>query len=873
MDNSEVEGLPSRQETDQNVDEGDGVDRRADAIALAEAAVGAGAAVEAGGAGGGAAPVEPLTDSHESEVVTVTDRASAASELPDAVNSSAPIGVDAVENGGGGEEDRAVDECAILEALLPQGVRTARRQLRELHERLVQPESEFWSSEECTTVNRLVSKAIRDIEAAADAMANRKELVIGARHVSRSVCRAHRESYAAARALADLSGKNAKGAAASGSDGMLRLRDEIKGLATTTTAPALQTTNDDFAALYRDAHAIRSNFDECCRALYETLKEEDQFDVEWNLADLKSLWRCAEKNAFSNRGARDPAARKGAAGVLDVVRGSFICESVKAMENVTRALLKSSELLTIVRLKDRWNGSAPSPSGWADILVNVCLPGDETKHVCEVQVVHRGMLEALAGDETLTSSYEGYALTRAAVAMLARLRLTDSEAYRDDLERRYQEAKRDTAPQLTGSSDGSASKNYELLASLKDELDDHDELDEEINEILSQLAEEDAAEDFRACVPLDQQLRELREEQLILKEKRAEEDRRLAEAEEQARRDSEARAATKRLRDAGFEKGDPVYVHTSHVHAAGVVEAGARGFVEGPGRAQDIEGFAGLGGAVGAGIGGELVRVRFGTGELALVVLELPACAVQKTPLTALQMAQAAVDQAFRVAEQARQVAARVPRVAVHRTNRNDGTAANNSSSDEENGNDDSDNDDDYDQQQQQQQQQQQMRQRQRRGNAMNLRISASRVGSAHGGAFRGEIESVEKTILSTRAQDIPHGLGVFEFSDGSDYAGQFWHGQKTGHGVIRGPTQHQRTSSGESKYIVYAGEVSNGWKQGFGTWWNPDATVNYSGEWKAGMPFPQQKEQQQQQQQEGGALSTNQGQQGEGEETLHIFY
>ena len=52
MDNSEVEGLPSRQETDQNVDEGDGVDRRADAIALAEAAVGAGAAVEAGGAGG-----------------------------------------------------------------------------------------------------------------------------------------------------------------------------------------------------------------------------------------------------------------------------------------------------------------------------------------------------------------------------------------------------------------------------------------------------------------------------------------------------------------------------------------------------------------------------------------------------------------------------------------------------------------------------------------------------------------------------------------------------------------------------------------------------------------------------------------------------
>ena len=100
MDNSEVEGLPSRQETDQNVDEGDGVDRRADAIALAEAAVGAGAAVEAGGAGGGAAPVEPLADFHESEVVTVTDRASAASELPDAVNSSAPIGVDAVEGCG-----------------------------------------------------------------------------------------------------------------------------------------------------------------------------------------------------------------------------------------------------------------------------------------------------------------------------------------------------------------------------------------------------------------------------------------------------------------------------------------------------------------------------------------------------------------------------------------------------------------------------------------------------------------------------------------------------------------------------------------------------------------------------------------------------
>ena len=41
-----------------------------------------------------------------------------------------------------------------------------------------------------------------------------------------------------------------------------------------------------------------------------------------------------------------------------------------------------------------------------------------------------------------------------------------------------------------------------------------------------------------------------------------------------------------------------------------------------------------------------------------------------------------------------------------------------------------------------------------------------------------------------------------------------------------------------ESKRIIYAGEINNGWKDGFGTWWNQDGTVNYSGEWKAGIPF-----------------------------------
>ena len=251
-----------------------------------------------------------------------------------------------------------------------------------------------------------------------------------------------------------------------------------------------------------------------------------------------------------------------------------------------------------------------------------------------------------------------------------------------------------------------------------------------------------------------------------------------------------------RLSDAGYKKSDTIYLQTSLVHSKGIIAAGTRGFVEGPGTQQDIESFSGLGGTTGAGIGGELIRVKLHPGDAGSAIeLEVPSCAIQKDPLTALQKAQASVDQAFRVATLAQEKAERA------------NTEVDSYSSPSK---------------------------------AQVIKTESKysrRLGVTHNGAYHGEIETVEKTILSTKPQIVPHGLGIFVFSDGSEYAGEFWHGQKTGHGVFR-ESMNTSINKGDSKRIIYAGEINNGWKDGFGTWWNQDGTVNYSGEWKAGIPF-----------------------------------
>ena len=59
----------------------------------------------------------------------------------------------------------------------------------------------------------------------------------------------------------------------------------------------------------------------------------------------------------------------------------FVCNPQEEMKRVFDAV-KTCPDLQIARVKDRW--SNPTRDGWADLMLNVVLNDDPSKHVCEV---------------------------------------------------------------------------------------------------------------------------------------------------------------------------------------------------------------------------------------------------------------------------------------------------------------------------------------------------------------------------------------------------------------------------------------------------------------------------------------------------------
>ena len=127
--------------------------------------------------------------------------------------------------------------------------------------------------------------------------------------------------------------------------------------------------------------------------------------VAWQPAPLKKAQRIVEKLSF------DPAQRErvlalpyrtealDASGMLDTVRGMFVCNSMEHALAVLRLLVARFDHSTgsnkgrarLERSKDRF--AQPSGGGWMDCLINigVNLDGDGWL-VGEVQIVHRQLL-------------------------------------------------------------------------------------------------------------------------------------------------------------------------------------------------------------------------------------------------------------------------------------------------------------------------------------------------------------------------------------------------------------------------------------------------------------------------------------------------
>ena len=78
----------------------------------------------------------------------------------------------------------------------------------------------------------------------------------------------------------------------------------------------------------------------------------------------KSIFRCYEKTAFK---VEEGFQRFDLRPLLDIVRASIVCTSLRALRQALRVLCQNKAIV-LVRVKDRI--TQPTEAGWADILIN-----------------------------------------------------------------------------------------------------------------------------------------------------------------------------------------------------------------------------------------------------------------------------------------------------------------------------------------------------------------------------------------------------------------------------------------------------------------------------------------------------------------------
>merc|ERR1711957_66969 len=78
--------------------------------------------------------------------------------------------------------------------------------------------------------------------------------------------------------------------------------------------------------------------------------------------------------------------------VFDIARSMVSCENFTQHVSVIEFVTQQSRVgeIDITRAKQRY--ASASPGGWRDIMVNFFFRGDQTCHICELQIVHTKLL-------------------------------------------------------------------------------------------------------------------------------------------------------------------------------------------------------------------------------------------------------------------------------------------------------------------------------------------------------------------------------------------------------------------------------------------------------------------------------------------------
>ena len=174
----------------------------------------------------------------------------------------------------------------------------------------------------------------------------------------------------------------------------LRLQCTIQG--------SVRQSVNDLLQLYIAAAEIKPRFDSELEKIAKASKGV------FKRSSLKHLYRTLEKMAMKQSGDRNLGR---ADSVLDIVRCMLEYKTMAAMAAGVRALEKCKNV-KVIRVKDRF--SAPTPGGWTDVMVSVEIKGDSSKHVCEVQFVHKSLL-AVRKD---MGGHDEYAVYRSVAELL-----------------------------------------------------------------------------------------------------------------------------------------------------------------------------------------------------------------------------------------------------------------------------------------------------------------------------------------------------------------------------------------------------------------------------------------------------------------------
>jgi hypothetical protein len=154
-----------------------------------------------------------------------------------------------------------------------------------------------------------------------------------------------------------------------------------------------------FPDLYVLAAMIKTKFGKLMTSVRD--KFEGRFKRELVIVvcpTLKKVSRMVEKGQLkpSSEAESITGVKGSIAEVKDIVRAMVTGHTMEDVNGVIEILMElhKEEALEIVRVKDRFI-SEPSSGGWRDQMVNVCLVDENgSKHICEIQIVHRMMLNA-----------------------------------------------------------------------------------------------------------------------------------------------------------------------------------------------------------------------------------------------------------------------------------------------------------------------------------------------------------------------------------------------------------------------------------------------------------------------------------------------